>query len=1114
MNKTKRTEWLDIYKGVAILLVVVGHATGLFNAFIYQFHMAAFFFISGYTTNYNKRSVPKSIYNDFLTLFLPLAVFFLGGVGSSYILNKFGLYSLFYNEGLPYLGVVDKIRIFFTSGDNYVWWLGAGWFLIVLLGIRVLHRIIYRLAGNQVTWQQTALAIGLSATGYYLIRNQIGLGLWIFSADLIFIGQLFFWLGLLLKQSGWVEKVQTKWTIATAGVALCALVLYGFSTIRLRVDYPSRAFGNWSTDTLAALNGCLFLLFLSILLVKVPKLKKVLICMGQNSLGIVLLHFMMFKVGYLTFVILGLAPLSYLSNFTNDASTIAGQYFWWIPALTGIGISLLAWMLLNRVRWVRILLGQDAEMKEKSYESIKHFLLECCKLQIIVDGSCRIWQKIRATFCSLAERCRVKNKNWYIFGFLAAICVICVGIPIIQSGIALNDELRATVQRFGGFGPMLYKAFSGEIRNGRAMRSLGGIYSALGFVSNSILLSRVIQYGILLLATFFLGLFVYRLWKSKRLAVLTGLLFLCFLPVTFEHAVPNAFNALCFFPFSLILASFSTYLLWLEKRKKLWYIFTMLLFACAMGGYEFLITYILMYPILYLARAEKEEKNLKNLIVKHIPLGLTAVLYLVGMVVFSSVKENVYTGTNVGFVSLASSAEILKVLFFSALPGYFCFNSKYRFLFDTYLRFPKPSEESGAVEAAKYFATLLQDWRVWLLVACLALLILKMLPKQKQRSKNALAGVLLTMLSGLLFMTVPALPNAISALYQGQVTESFFTSLPVSVFLYGAAVTVLGYGLWRLAEYVGKRSFAVFAAVILCMGVFSVQRMNTVFAAEHQKDYGRLQLMQDVLQSGVGENLQNTTAYAPQLFQTRNLLAVHSSYWKDYARALGWLNVDIQKDKEKSDYAITLQKDEELLVIEGDGELALFSRKPLISGQGVHLRDGSVIWISDLSSQMWTSELYRYTYALRNENGEKIAYPTGSIKLARLLPGTGMEYMTWDSGCYEDGWLTNNATFTIQTKDEDTLTLFFVYPQELRENSWMQITANGQITQVPIQHNQFTVTIPTTAYTDIAIKVETNLKIQNDNGDVRPLAVRMENIEHQKDAVTGYDAWVQEIPES
>lgn len=58
----KRIEWVDIYKALGIILVVVGHATGAFNNYIYQFHMAAFFFISGYTTNFDRDSAVHYVY--------------------------------------------------------------------------------------------------------------------------------------------------------------------------------------------------------------------------------------------------------------------------------------------------------------------------------------------------------------------------------------------------------------------------------------------------------------------------------------------------------------------------------------------------------------------------------------------------------------------------------------------------------------------------------------------------------------------------------------------------------------------------------------------------------------------------------------------------------------------------------------------------------------------------------------------------------------------------------------------------------------------------------------------------------------------------------------------
>lgn len=35
MEKKNRISWCDIYKGIVIILVVVGHATGKFNQYIY-----------------------------------------------------------------------------------------------------------------------------------------------------------------------------------------------------------------------------------------------------------------------------------------------------------------------------------------------------------------------------------------------------------------------------------------------------------------------------------------------------------------------------------------------------------------------------------------------------------------------------------------------------------------------------------------------------------------------------------------------------------------------------------------------------------------------------------------------------------------------------------------------------------------------------------------------------------------------------------------------------------------------------------------------------------------------------------------------------------------------
>ena len=45
----KRIEWVDISKGIAIILMIIGHSgiPHFLNNWIYSFHMPFFFFISG-----------------------------------------------------------------------------------------------------------------------------------------------------------------------------------------------------------------------------------------------------------------------------------------------------------------------------------------------------------------------------------------------------------------------------------------------------------------------------------------------------------------------------------------------------------------------------------------------------------------------------------------------------------------------------------------------------------------------------------------------------------------------------------------------------------------------------------------------------------------------------------------------------------------------------------------------------------------------------------------------------------------------------------------------------------------------------------------------------------
>ena len=70
-----RSVWLDNLKGIAIILMVLGHSGAPFTHWIFLFHMAVFYMASGYTWN-NKHvqsfnSLKKYILNKIKTLYVP-----------------------------------------------------------------------------------------------------------------------------------------------------------------------------------------------------------------------------------------------------------------------------------------------------------------------------------------------------------------------------------------------------------------------------------------------------------------------------------------------------------------------------------------------------------------------------------------------------------------------------------------------------------------------------------------------------------------------------------------------------------------------------------------------------------------------------------------------------------------------------------------------------------------------------------------------------------------------------------------------------------------------------------------------------------------------------------
>lgn len=121
VNQKKRIGWVDVFRGLGIMFMILGHVnfTESFNIYIHAFHMPMFFFVTGYFYGMKKMSYKDFLLHDLRTLIIPYFVFFLLFQPLHYIYTKeFDFYYM--------------IKSFFSSNHNRIDVSGVLWFLLCL----------------------------------------------------------------------------------------------------------------------------------------------------------------------------------------------------------------------------------------------------------------------------------------------------------------------------------------------------------------------------------------------------------------------------------------------------------------------------------------------------------------------------------------------------------------------------------------------------------------------------------------------------------------------------------------------------------------------------------------------------------------------------------------------------------------------------------------------------------------------------------------------------------------------------------------------------------------------------------------------------------------------
>lgn len=200
MSQTKRIPYIDVFRGLLMLLVVLGHSIGntddATNKVILSFHMPAFFMLSGMcfhpkTSNYNSLLLLKKKSKGLLWPYITFSLI-------SVLLYWLLLAGTSKDKGVTVAQTL--IGILWNDGQYGTIVTGGFWFIYDLIWITIIHVLAKNINRNI----QIALAT-ISFVSLYLYKADF-----YFSVEVMRIsaGYMFFLLGDLLVANKAEEKIE------------------------------------------------------------------------------------------------------------------------------------------------------------------------------------------------------------------------------------------------------------------------------------------------------------------------------------------------------------------------------------------------------------------------------------------------------------------------------------------------------------------------------------------------------------------------------------------------------------------------------------------------------------------------------------------------------------------------------------------------------------------------------------------------------------------------------------------------------------------------------------------------------------------------------------------
>lgn len=332
----------DIAKDIGIILVVYGHAieiykTGFVFRFIYLFHMAFFFIVSGYFFKekylHEAKTFIKKRFNSLIIPYLGFNIIFL-------FLHNFWLDIGFLPSNYEFFNMLDtkipldstidyySIKTFIT---HFIWilllgkeefFVGTTWFLKVLFFISCGYLTgLYWIKKLNCSDKSKNIYEGLLC-GIFLL-----MGFLCYKIDFSFyrIGTMFscvflFYLGVLTRRLNINKIINNR-----AALPISFIMLTIINVLNTKFFYISRNYYNNPIYLiLAAVFGYIFLMSISNWLKNIKYVTNILSYIGKHTISILCLHLVFFKITILIQILIWHKPIEMLQAY----ETYYTSYCW------------------------------------------------------------------------------------------------------------------------------------------------------------------------------------------------------------------------------------------------------------------------------------------------------------------------------------------------------------------------------------------------------------------------------------------------------------------------------------------------------------------------------------------------------------------------------------------------------------------------------------------------------------------------------------------------------------------------------------------------------------------------------------------------------------------